>query len=172
MARTPVHKTNPCLELIEPMIASFLKREKFRQKVVLVDLIDQNHAAGGHAYGYYFNGKRFSLHGLTHLRGQPLNAVEPSLRQEAEDFDLAQTKLERDEHKLMNGLTVVLSQCNSFQDVRDVLPEPLAQVFTQLSSLPRMQEEGWVLKESPMLRSQYDKAINIALYYQVNSLIF
>lgn len=172
MARPPAKTTNPALDLIEPMIAGFLNKERVRQRATLEALVSANHAAGGNPYGYYFQGKRFSLLATRFLVGQPINIVEPSLRQQAEDFDLAATKLEHDAQKLMNGLTVVLSRCSSFQDVRDVLPEPLVQIFPQLSCLPRIQDEGWVLLERPVLRTQYEKTIAIALYYQVNNLIF
>ena len=172
MARPPQRALNPALELIDPMVASFLNKEKARQRCVLEALILKNFTAGGNQFGYYFQGKRFSLLASRFLKGVPLNIVEPAVRQEAEDFDAASTKLEQDEKKLTNGLTVVLSRCSGFQDVRDVLPEPLVQVFQQLSSLTRTREEGWVLQEAPMLRTQYEKTIGIALYYQVNNLIF
>ena len=65
-----------------------------------------------------------------------------------------------------------MSRCESPQDLRDALPEPLVRMFPTLSVLPRIRPEGWVIQENPELFDEFQNVVNLVLHYQVNHLIY
>jgi hypothetical protein len=160
------------LKLIPSLIASVMGPEKARFKKLRSKLVEDNMKLGGNVLGFRHLGLRYSNNHPRDTKGVHLPAVEPSFKGEVQRFEALVLRAERDEQRLRQSLTVVLPMCESLQDIRDVLPEVFVTEITQLSSLVRTREAGYILREHPVLKTQYDQAVEIALFYTVNRLVF
>ncbi|MGQ0565562.1 MAG: hypothetical protein ACT4OK_10895 [Gemmobacter sp.] len=162
-------------EIIFPTIAatveSFFKPERRRQQALLAEMIQRNRQLGGHEYGFYHNGRLFSLSPPSKLRGHKLERAYPEIGLMAEDLVEKQAKLKEDTLRMNQGLAVIVARCESFQAYRDSIPEPLVQ-HTPFSHLARMGEEARVLQGNHVLAQQYAKLERIVLYYSANALIY
>jgi len=169
MGRSPIH---PYLPLIPPLMESLMGVEKNRLKKAKAELVKKNHGLGGEELGFYYLDMRFSIADQRFQNGQTLPYVLPALNEEASELYEEIRKVEHDEQKLRQSLSVVVPKCNTLQEVRDVLPEIFIREVPQLRALERLREPGFILEEYPMLKPQFMKAMEIADYYTVNKLIF
>lgn len=158
-------------DAIKPMVESFLKPEGGRLTQVQLDLIRRNHALGGHEYGFFHNGLLFATTAPAKLRGHQLRRAHASIAPEAEDLLAKRKRLKEDGFRMTQALIVIASRCESTQSFRDSIPEPLVE-HSPYASLPRLSDEGSVLDGQPLLRSQFEKVVRIALYYSANRLIY
>lgn len=163
---------NPALDILEPMIQAFLRPETERLYALVVSLVKQNHALGGHEKGFYYAGQRYSGTTTRFLKGDTLYPSHGSLESKVIGYRNRKAKFDTDTTRLRLSLSVVLSRCQTVQGMRDALPEPLAMLMPAMRQLPRIQDEGWVLAEFPLLQEQFQKTVDVALYYQANNLIF
>lgn len=93
----------------------------------------------------------------------------PSLRAEATAFVLRLEQHEREQTRAHNCLKGVLAECQSFQDVRDVLPLPLLRiaahqkpwVFDEIVALPRTRPEGFLFEDKPLKKHQFKEIVDL-----------
>lgn len=160
------------LPLIDPLIQTLMGAEAKRLNEMKLDLIRRNQEEGGDEHGFLFIDMYFLDRPRKYLRGVSLKGPQKGLTDDALFLYDAVNDAQRDEQKLRQSLTVVLSKCKSSQDVRDVLPEVFIGEISSLRGMKRTRPEGYLLEEYPMLKSQYKKAIEIAEYYTVNKILF
>lgn len=160
------------LYLQGPLINSVMGPELARYENHKKALVAKHHRLGGGEYGFYYMGHRFTTHEAAYLVDITLPNVHPELTEEVQLlFDDIQ-KAEHDFKKLSQALSVVLPKCQTLQDVRDTLHEVFIRDVPRLRSIPRVNQEGYILDEHPMLKRQYMKAVEIAEYYTANKLIY
>lgn len=169
MPRPPIH---PYLPLIPPLMESLMGVERARLKKEKSKLVKKNHLLGGSEVGFYYLDMRFADADQRFQEGTPLPYVLGALIEDASDLYAEVRRVEADEQKLRQALSVVVPKCNTLQEVRDVLPEIFIREVPQLRALERQREPGFILEEYPMLKPQFMKALEIADYYTVNKLIF
>ena len=169
--RNPMY-VNPVMELLNPVVDALLDDESTRLKGVLHDLLIRNHALGGTQDAFVHGGEVFHLIPRRFLRNVEIKSVHPSLADEAEDLRQKRSNVERDKRRLRQALSVVIPKCRTKQEVRDVLPETLVTSIPDFKGMEREREEGFILNDHPRLKAQYQKAVELALYYQANQLIY
>jgi len=160
------------LPLLDPLVESVMKVEANRHHHLIMQLINENHALGGHKNGFFFLGMRYSNLETRHVVSENLRYIVPSLTEAAHTLHSEILQAFADEKKLRQSLSVVLPRCKSNQDVRDVLPEVFIREVSQLKDLKRTRPEGFLLEDHPMLHNQYVKAVNIAKYYTANKILY
>lgn len=158
--------------LIDPLIESLIEPERKRQVELLAALVAKNDRAGGSPGIFHFEGQFFHSRPYNEFLRAEKRKVMPSVEQDAAEFKKIRDKLENDIKRLRQGLSVVLARCTSTQDVRDALPENLVNELPFLQGHPRTRPEGYVLEEKPLLRAQYERTVELALYYSANRLIY
>jgi hypothetical protein len=136
------------------------------------DLVKKNHRLGNGEFGFYFMGKRYTTHHADFLVGMTLPNIHPELIEDVRFLIADIEKAERDTKKLSQSLSVVLPKCSTNQEVRDTLPEVFIRDVPVLRSLERKHPEGFILEKFPMLKRQYDKAVEIAEYYMASKLVY
>ena len=149
--------------------------ERERQKLCLKSLIEANHLQGGNEFAFYFAGKRFTqIHksNLYLLKHIDIKKIHKDLESETENYYNLQTKMELDEKKIQQIFYLTLKKAGSMQEVRDVLPEFIAKDIFNTRELIRINKEGFLQIESPMHYDQFQKAVEIALYYAANKLVY
>lgn len=160
------------LPLIDPLVESVMNVEARRHHHLILQLINENHALGGHKNGFFFLGMRYANLQSRYVASENLRYLVPSLSEGAHSLHSEILQARSDETKLRQSLSVVLPRCKSNQDVRDVLPEVFIREVSQLKNLKRTRPEGFLLEDHPMLYSQYAKAVDIAKYYTANKILY
>lgn len=158
--------------LLDPLMRNFLAFEKERLHGRKKDLIQANAKCGGSDRGCVFRGQVISHLKPYQIRGNPLTPLDESLHEQGEILIQNLATLEADEQRMRQSFGVVISRCQDRQDLRDALPEQLVQEIPELARLPRKREEGFLLAEHPLLKSQYDRAVTLGLKYAANRLIY
>lgn len=157
---------------VDELITSLMGKEITRQAALTKELVQINREAGGTKYGFLYAGQIYSSLLPKHRRGMSFGPVVSQLEGEAAELRRLAVKLEADERKFRQSMSVVLSKCRSLQDVRDVLPEVVIRDVPKLQELSRIRAEGFLLQDHPVLKRQYDNAVEIAKYYIANRLIY
>lgn len=163
---------DPVMELLNPVVDSIMEKERKRLNEVLNKLLIKNADHGGNKSAYIHMGHVYCLIPRKYLRNEKVDIIHPSLAEEAEDLRLLLSKLEHDTKRLRQALAVVIPRCRDKQALRDALPETLVMAISAFQGMERLSEEGYLLAEHPVLKRQYDQAVELALYYQANQLIF
>ena len=167
--RNPAY-LNPAMDFLNPVVDALMCSQKDTLDATLQSLLDRNAANGFSEYCYMHGGKFFSLYSMKALKGFEIGPIHPSLTDEAESLFLAREQLERDTKQIRQGLSTIANKCRSKQDIRDVLPEILAQIVPDFQSMPRLREEGFLLQDNPLLQAQYERTMDLAYKHQVDRL--
>lgn len=169
--RNPIY-VDPLMELLTPVVDGLLEHESNRLTEMLRDLLMRNHALGGHMDAFLHGGEIFHVVPRRHFRTDRIKPLHPSLAREVEDYRMLRDNVERDRQWLRQALSVVVPRCRDKQEVRDVLPETLVAAIPAFRGVERQREEGFILDRHPVLKRQYAQAVDLALHYQANQLIY
>ena len=163
---------NPIMELLNPMVDGLMTPEKERLDRTLDQLIITNQKRGGTMNAFYYQGLLYANTPTKYLRGIQVANLDQDLEHEFEvylsDFRLLKENLKR----LTQAMSVILPKCRNAQQVRDAIPEALVMFIPQFRGMERMDPEGFLLRSNPMLHEQFQQAIQIALYYVANRIIY
>ena len=171
MQRNPVY-IQPLSELLNPILYAFFKEERDRLTKRLETLIIENQKLGGTQNAYMHGGFLYSTLPFRYFRGIQVKPVHSSLEPDADTLAELMNKLKEDEQKVRQGLSVIIPKCKHKQEFRDALPETLVSLVPELRGMERIEEEGHILREKPMLRYQYQRIVDLVDYYQANKLIY
>lgn len=163
---------NEVQEMVNALIKQIFSYEVDHLAQVLKNLVLQNQSLGGTMNAFIYNGSIYSVIDGRFLRGLTVLPLHRSLLDEAESYTARKERVERDNRRAINSMSVVALKCTSRQDVRDVLPETLIGLVPELSQMERIRPEGFLLKHSPVLMKQYQDTLDLLLDYQANRLIY
>lgn len=112
------------------------------------------------------------LHSNARGKGKPnLHAPHDSLTYKFDVLVQQEQEFERDSQLIMQGLSKALHRCESLQECRDVLPESLVQELPIVRDFPRMNEEGYIIKNEPKLYEQFQRSVELMLFYSASRLL-
>ena len=98
--------------------------------------------------------------------------ADPNLVNELNCFFLEVTKLEQDMNKVRQGLSLVLRECNTPQDIRDALPNSMADILDQTKRLPRTRPEAYTLEGKPIQQQQYKPMRDLMDLYMMTRALY
>jgi hypothetical protein len=164
---------NPVQEVINQLVNDLFAHEIQYINQTFEKLVIENQSLGGTMNVFLYDGE-YRSHLPHHLvKGvKNVREVQPTLYPAMQKHLERVRAYERDKRFVLNAFSVVGQKCNSIQDMRDVLPEPLVAEVPSLKRMERMREEGWLLFDNPLLLRQFREAVEIVLYYKVNRLIY
>jgi hypothetical protein len=84
---------------------------------------------------------------------------------ELNQFFVELNRLEQDMLRVKQGLAIVLRDCTTAQDVRDALPNSMAELLDQTKRLPRTRPEAYTLQNKPIQQQQYTTMRNLMEVY-------
>lgn len=152
--------------------------ENDRSKIIdqVIELTQSNNVKKSCNYiGFRHMGKTFLSQGHNH-RVKGKQAIIPSLA-----FELApignkivqQTNnLDRDEKEIRQILFKVLDHCISVQDIRDSLPEPVVQLFPQLSAMTRQATVAYWMDKDKLTVNEFNRLLPKIEAYAVSKLFY
>lgn len=164
---------NAFLSYVEPLVSSVTASEKTRLQKYKETLIERNHQLGGHINGFFYMGKRFTMSSGKYLKlsKAQLGPVQEAMIPQVVEYQKDIQQTDHDKSRLRSALSVVLSKCESNQDVRDSLPDFYFQDFP-MGSITRTRPVGFMLEGNSLLMEQFNEANEIALKYLANRLLF
>jgi hypothetical protein len=135
-------------------------------------LLEQNHELTGNRDGFLYGGTFFSMlpdNKRRHAKKLPLH---PSLWSQGEALKRGITEFLNDTQRLKQGLSIVLRDCLTLQDVRDALPNAARMVLPELTSLQRTRPVAWTLQDKPLLLDQYPQTEQLFTYYLSSRMLY
>ena len=136
-------------------------------------LIKENHAAGGRYAGFLFGGKFIRREGVKpnpkDLKSPLAMVLWPQGREYLENLK----RFEADEARMKAGLSLILRSCQGWQDIRDTLPDTLAELLPpEVSSLPRTREELYTLEGNELHLNQCQSTLNLLASYKAARFLY
>lgn len=112
------------------------------------------------------------LHSNARGKGKPhTHAPHDSLVHRFDVLIQQEEEFNRDSQLIMQGLSKALHRCETLQECRDVLPDSLIQEIPIIRDFPRMNEEGYIIKNEPKLYEQFQRAVELMLFYSASRLL-
>jgi len=121
---------------------------------------------------FYYAGYRFSHMETQLIASSVKGRLNAQLFWKADNHIKDLKELEFDKVRVRQTLAIILKDCHSPQDVRDVLPEVLASSLKDISSLARFREEAYTLKDNPRLLKQYEKLKEKIEFYMASKYMY
>ncbi len=161
---------------IDLVIEKLFENDRDRLMTQISELTGSNNSEKNCNYiGFRHMGKTFiSVNHNYRVRGK--QAVIPSL-----SFKLSaigtkiveqSNNLERDEKEIRQILFKLLEHCKSSQDIRDSLPEPVAQLFPPLVYLPRVHPVAHYMDKDKLTRNEFDRLLPKIEAYAISKLFY
>lgn len=152
------------------LISEFFRQESERQKDQLNKLIRRNVPFSGSTDGFTFEGVTFTE--LKRRPSKPFSQLDGSLHDEAKLLITVGKKMEADRERMRRSLAVLFNRCETTQEFRDALPEPLVTFLPSARGLTRTRDAGALLAENPLLQRDFQTLLDIVFYYEANRLVF
>ena len=158
--------------IIPALIEQLIKEDRVRLGQQLSQLIEANTALSGSPIGFMFAGEFHSLYDKSVQAKAAKKPLHPSLMNQGNDYITELKRLKNDCIRMQSGLSLLLRPCESWQDVRDALPDAVKDELPEIRSLPRTRPEGWTLEAFPLQRHQIQITIDLMLFYIANRLLY
>lgn len=159
------------LQVLPDLVTELLKPEKTILDEQLRSLLERNAEKGNPPVGFFTRGKFHTNKKPKEIPADQKRHIHIDLIDEAIQYTEACRAMEADQVHLTTGLAVALRHCNSYQDIRDALPDTLKFLHPELESLPRIRPEGWSLPDSDLYRTQFEQTIELAVNYFASRLL-
>lgn len=134
------------------LINALLSDETKRLQDMKTELIEENTLRGGKNTGFLFHGEFWTNLDPNTAKKLPKTdktTLHPSLHEKGKEL-AQQTKLHHtEETRLRQGLSMLLRDCFTMQDVRDALPDMATVILPELTNLTRTREEGYPFMKRP-----------------------
>lgn len=157
--------------LVVPMINEILLEEWNRLQKRLKDITTENQALGGTMNAFRYDGRLRGVVPLASLRGMKVKDLHPSLCDTFQYYLENVEQLQSDMAKIRCGLSVALVRCKTKQNVRDMLPDAVVTHIADLRGIDRMNPEGFLLQDTPVLQEQFSETVNLILDYMTRKLL-
>ena len=158
--------------IISNLVVKLRARDDQQLVRELEELIEQNYAMGMPKQGFLFGGEFHTNLPAKTIKADEKKLIHVSLKKEASYYCARKTLLNKEMVRIINGLSLVLRPCKSWQDIRDALPDPLRNELDETRSLRRLKVEAWPLQDKPLQLHQYQQTAELLLFYYTNRLIF
>lgn len=145
-----------------------------RLSKVLEEIIDSNERAYKlrTTAGFIFNGDFYHRAGYAVPRHGERHPLHESLWDTMMEYLQDVGQIVRDMTMINQMVHRLLADCVTAQDVRDALPESLAQLSNTLSALPRTRQVAWTLENDNRALRQFEKIRPLMDVYATTRLIF
>jgi len=129
-------------------------------------LIHKNEELGGHSNGFLLGGHYFTkLEDQVKIHTAIKKPLHQSLYPEGLELLQGTKELEQDMQQLTQGLSVVLFDCRTRQDIRNALPDTVMYLLPNIFSVSRTKDEAWTLRDKPLQMMGYPKTAKLLNIY-------
>lgn len=139
------------IKLVNYICSFEINRIKKREQ----QLVAENRKLSDNAYdAFYFNGRVFTDHTSVKLKKM---GIVPSLVPAINQLNKETIINNNRQAQIRTGLKDILKECRTLQDIRDVLPNSLAEQIDQVKGMPRSRPDGFTVMHIPRRYARYQK---------------
>lgn len=106
------------------------------------------------------------------VRGQKLTAPPIEIIPEMDACLADEKKVNDDRKRLQQGLAILLSFAENYQDVGDALPDFMKDTCAGLQNFTRTREEGYSLLGDARGKRQYEKISQLMKFYHISRILY
>ena len=160
-------------EIIKALTSALFMAETKRLKKRELDLVAENRSLSSEHYdGFFYQGQLYTdLDRSTVAKGIKAS-LHPSLVPSMEAHAKDKVEVEFDRLRVKQALALLLKDVRTAQDLRDALPNQLAEMIDQIKSMERSRPEGFTLMTDPRKIKQYQKLREKIEFYTAARLLY
>ena len=160
-------------QIIDALIVSLFKAENDRLKKRELEMVSENRKISiEHFDGFFYQGQYYTDLDRTLAAKGIKSGLHPSLVPQMERHIKDKREVEFDRLRVKQALALVLKGCRTAQDLRDALPNQLADMIDQIKSMPRSRPEGFTIMDDPRKFKQYQTLREKIDFYTTTRLLY
>lgn len=166
-------QTGQINQVIDALISALMKPENTRLKKRELELVKENRKiSSGNFDGFFYQGSYYTDLDKSVASKGIKSGLHPSLVPSMEIHVQDVKMVKNDQHRMKQALAIVLKDCRTAQDLRDALPNQLAEMIDQIKDLPRQRPEGFTLMADPRKFKQYQSLREKIEFYTATRLLY
>lgn len=154
--------------IIDGLVVHLFQREDKRIEVTTLGFVKQNEELTKGNGGFFYAGDTYG----TVTRASPAIPVHESLHTALDAFSKDRKQVVWDKLRIKQALQIALREARTLQDVRDSLPNGIAEFIDQIKDMPRTRKEGFLLIGNPRQHAQYFKLREKMEFYLAVRLLY
>ena len=160
-------------EIIKALTSALFMAETKRLKKRELELVAENRSlSSGHYDGFFYQG-RFYTDLDRSIASKGIKAsLHPSLVPSMEAHAKDKEEVRFDRLRVKQALTLLLKDVRTAQDLRDALPNQLAEMIDQIKGMERSRPEGFTLMTDQRKIKQYQKLREKIEFYTAARLLY
>lgn len=160
-------------QIIDGLIVELFKAENNRLKKRELELVSENRKISvAHNDGFFYQGQFYTDPNRQLAAKGIKSGLHPSLVPQMERYVKDRREVEFDRLRVKQALALILKDCRTAQDLRDALPNQLAEMIDQIKSMPRCRPEGFTIMDDPRKHKQYTALKEKINFYTATRLLY
>ena len=160
-------------EIIKALTSALFMAETKRLKKRELELVAENRSLSYEHYDGFFYQGQFYTDLDRSIAAKGTNAsLHPSLVPSMERHIKDKEEVEFDRLRVKQALALLLKDVRTAQDLRDALPNQLAEMIDQIKGMERSRPEGFTLMTDPRKIKQYQKLREKIEFYTAARLLY
>ena len=160
-------------QIIDALIVGLFRAENSRLKKRELEMVSENRKISAEHYdGFFYQGQYYTdLDRALAAKGLK-SGLHPSLVPQMERHMKDKREVEFDRLRVKQALAILLKGCRTAQDLRDALPNQLAEMIDQIKPIARSRPEGFTIMDDPRKYKQYQMLREKIEFYTVTRLLY
>ena len=160
-------------QIIDALIVGLFRAENSRLKKRELEMVSENRKISAEHYdGFFYQGQYYTdLDRALAAKGLK-SGLHPSLVPQMERHMKDKREVEFDRLRVKQALAILLKGCRTAQDLRDALPNQLAEMIDQIKPIVRSRPEGFTIMDDPRKYKQYQMLREKIEFYTVTRLLY
>lgn len=159
--------------IIDGLLTSLFSSENARLRKRELALVSENRKLSPQKYdGFFYQGQFFTDLDRSIASKGIKSGLHPSLVPSMELHMKDKNEVEFDTRRVKQALALVLKDCRNTQDLRDALPNVLADMIDQIRGMPRTRPEGFTLMTDQRKFKQYQALREKIEFYSAAKLLY
>lgn len=160
-------------EIIKALTNALFKAETKRLKKRELELVGENRSLFSEQYnGFFYQGQFYTDLDRSLASKGIKTSLHPSLVPSMERHIKDKKEVEFDRLRVKQALALLLKDVRTAQDLRDALPNRLAEMIDQIKGMERSRPEGFTLMTDPRKIKQYQKLRENIEFYTAARLLY
>lgn len=160
-------------QIIDALISGLFSTEMQRLKKRELQIVVENRKVSGSQFdGFFYQGRYYTDLDKSIASKGIKSGLHSSLVPQMERHIKDRREVEFDRLRVKQALALILKGCRTAQDLRDALPNQLAEMIDQIKSMPRSRPEGYTLMTDPRKIKQYQKLREKIEFYTAARLLY
>jgi len=110
---------------------------------------------------------------LRWIAKQPLPTLDFSLLGSSSEFIVHFNRVDLDKRKIKQALFLLLNQCNTLQEIRDVLPDCLVSLVPEIANMDRfIQDPLYMMRSDKFFMDQFPRILEKIEFYVMSHMIY